>query len=230
MYFNNKFFHLSIYKNKHLNWKFLEKINDIDNVIDIGAAEGTLPLVYNFPNANYYLFEPLKIFNDKLISFNKKNNILKYQIFNVALSNKIGLADFYHIEGAPNSSSVNKPNDYWSGVKKDSTVKVEVSMNKLSDFKDKINFDNSLIKIDTQGNEFKVLQGINDDIFKKVKFFIMEQAFHKRYQTQCLFDNVFMLLREKGFKVAGVIDTNNQIKASVVDFLFCKNEDDRSYF
>ena len=48
MYFNTKYFKLSIYKNKHLNWKFLEKIDDVNNVIDIGAAEGTLPLVYNF--------------------------------------------------------------------------------------------------------------------------------------------------------------------------------------
>ena len=36
--------------------------------------------------------------------------------------------------------------------------------------------------------------------------------------------------KKKGFKLAGVIDLNNEIKASVGDFLFCKTSDDRSYF
>lgn len=230
MYFNTKFFKLSIYKNKHLNWKFLEKINDVDNVIDIGAAEGTLPLVYNFPNANYYLFEPLKLYNDKLIAFNKKYNVNNFEIFNVALSNKVGETDFFFIKEAPISSSINNPNEYWSGIKKDSTEKIKVSVNTLSNFKDKVDFNNSLIKIDTQGNEIDVLKGIDDDIYDKAKFFILEIAFHKRYEKQCSFDDVYMLLREKGFKLAGVIDLNNEIKASVGDFLFCKTSDDRSYF
>lgn len=230
MYFNTKYFKLSIYKNKHLNWKFLEKIDDVNNVIDIGAAEGTLPLVYNFPNANYYLFEPLKLYNDKLISFNKKHNIKNFEIFNVALSNKVGETDFYHIKEAPISSSVNNPNEYWSGIKKDSTEKIKVSVNTLSNFKDKIDFNNSLIKIDTQGNEIDVLKGIDDVIYDKAKFFILEIAFHKRYETQCTFDDVYMFLREKGYKLAGVIDLNNEVKASVGDFLFCKTSDERSYF
>ena len=118
MYFNTKYFKLSIYKNKHLNWKFLETIKDIDNVIDIGAAEGTMSLVYNFPKANYYLFEPLKLFNQKLTAFNKNNKITNYEIFNVALSDKVGEMEFNYFKEAPISSSLNNPNDYWEGKKK----------------------------------------------------------------------------------------------------------------
>jgi len=39
-----------------------------------------------------------------------------------------------------------------------------------------------------------------------------------------------MHLREKKFKLAGVVELNNEIKASQGDFLFCKSNDERSYF
>ena len=156
-----------------------------------------MPLVYNFPNANYYLFEPLKLYNDNLIAFNKKYNVNNFEIFNVALSNKVGETDFFFIKEAPISSSINNPNEYWSGIKKDSTEKIKVSVNTLSNFKDKVDFNNSIIKIDTQGNEIDVLKGIDDDIYDKAKFFILEIAFHKRYEKQCSFDDVYMLKRKR---------------------------------
>ncbi len=229
MYFNNKFFKLSIYKKKHLNWKYLEKINDIENVIDIGAAEGTPPLVYNFPKANYYYFEPLESFNEKLILFNKKNKI-NYQIFNVALSNYVGESVFNEVKLAPKCSSIHNLNNFWEGEKKDSTIKTKVSVDKLSNFKNKVFFENSIVKLDTQGNEIDVLEGADDEIFEKVKFFLIEISFHKRYEKQSTFDEIFMLLREKKFKLAGVVELNNEVKASQGDFLFCKSNDERSYF
>ena len=117
----------SIIKNKHLNWKYLEKITDIENVIDIGANEGTPQLVYNFPFSNYYYFEPLKKCNKKLIEFNKKNNISNHQIFNVALSNKKGESSFNEVllENTSHSSSLLEFTSYYDGTKKkEATVKI----------------------------------------------------------------------------------------------------------
>jgi FkbM family methyltransferase len=232
MYFTNKYFHLSIYKKKNLNWKYLEKINDIENVIDIGGAQGTIELVYNFPKANYYYFEPLKSCNEELILFNKKNNI-NYQIFNVALSNFTGEATFYVNKLASTSSSLNKPekNNKWSKEKIDSIVKTTVPVDKLCNFKEKINFDNSIVKIDAEGSEFNILKGMDDEIFEKVKFFVLEINFAiKRRENECTFDEIFMLLRSKNFKLAGVISLNSFVKAHQGDFLFCKKDDNRSFF
>ncbi len=232
MYFNNKYFHLAIYKKKHLNWKFLEKINDIENVVDIGGADGTIELVYNFPKANYYYFEPLKSFNEKLILFNKKNNI-NYEIFNVALSDYTGDATFYENKLASTSSSLYKPekNNNWSKKKLDSIVKTTVPVDKLTNFKERINFDNSIIKIDAEGNEFNILKGMDDEIFEKVKFFVLEINFAiKVRENESTFDEIFMHLRSKNFKLAGVVQLNSFVKAQQGDFLFCKKDDNRSYF
>lgn len=223
----------SIIKNKHLNWKYLEKITDIENVIDIGANEGTPQLVYNFPFSNYYYFEPLKKCNKKLIEFNKKNNISNHQIFNVALSNKKGESSFNEVllENTSHSSSLLEFTSYYDGTKKkEETVKIKVALDKLSNFKKKIDFNNSFIKIDTQGNEFDVLKGIDDEIFHKVKFFLIEISFVKRYEGQADFEEIYSLLKEKNFKLAGIVELNNQLKASQADFLFSKKDDNRSYF
>tara|TARA_B100001057_G_C22781324_1_gene923753 strand:+ start:792 stop:1490 length:699 start_codon:yes stop_codon:yes gene_type:complete len=223
---------ISIIKKKHFNWKFLEKINDIENVIDIGANIGTPQLIYNFPNANYYYFEPLKNCNQELNKFNKKNNISNYQIFNVALSNKIGEALFNEVgDTSSHSSSLLELSAHYDNTKKKlETVKIKVELDVLSNFKDKVNFNNSFIKMDTQGSEFDILQGIDNEIFEKVKFFLIEISFVERYEKQSNFDEIYSYLKEKNYKLAGIVELNNQLKASQADFLFCKKDDNRSYF
>ena len=115
--------------------------------------------------------------------------------------------------------------------KLDSIVKTTVPVDKLTNFKERINFDNSIIKIDAEGNEFNILKGMDDEIFEKVKFFVLEINFAiKVRENESTFDEIFMHLRSKNFKLAGVVQLNSFVKAQQGDFLFCKKDDNRSYF
>jgi FkbM family methyltransferase len=59
-----------------------------------------------------------------------------------------------------------------------------------------------LIKIDVQGYEDKVLGGAEETI-GKAKAIIIEVSFRELYEGQALFETIFGLLSEKGFKYMG---------------------------
>jgi FkbM family methyltransferase len=147
--------------------------------VDIGTNEGNfLDFLLKFCNFNKIIcFEPIEQLANKLRSkFNNK----KIEINNEALSNKSSSRKFYEYQ-ISSQSSLYKQNDTFKSLKNlknISTIKTR-SFDQIFKGKKKIDF----CKIDVQGEEVKVLQGMKQNLkLKNIKLIKIEISFIERYQ------------------------------------------------
>ena len=147
--------------------------------VDIGTNEGNfLDFLLKFCNFNKIIcFEPIEQLANKLRGkFNNK----KIEINNEALSNKSSSRKFYEYQ-ISSQSSLYKQNDIFKSLKNlknISTIKTR-SFDQIFKGKKKIDF----CKIDVQGEEVKVLQGMKQNLkLKNIKLIKIEISFIERYQ------------------------------------------------
>jgi FkbM family methyltransferase len=76
-------------------------------------------------------------------------------------------------------------------------IKVDTLDNKLKDFQKKID----LIKIDTQGSEYEILEGGFKTISKDMPFLFLETWSHPYYENIKLFDEIIYKLRTIGYEI-----------------------------
>ena len=164
---------------------FLKKyINEINTFIDVGAHKGVYTDLFNknFIIKNIYMFEPQKeIFNYLKKKYKKDKEI---SIFNNAVSNKNTVKKIYINKHDLTSglTQINKKNFYLNikaklfggNINEMITQTYNVKSIKLFDFfkKKKIN-SIDLIKIDTEGHELSVLEGLGSKI-EKIKIILIE--------------------------------------------------------
>lgn len=173
-------------------------------IFDVGAHEGETSLLYNkvFKHPSIYSFEPF------LPSFEKLKDSVKsfdnVQIFNTALSNFSGQVDFHvNKSSATNSllptSSDGKKN--WGENLLETTDTIKISSITLDDFVEKFKIDTiDILKIDTQGTEYEIIEGAGKSIGQnKIKIIYLEIIIVSTYQKQKYLDEIFLLLRNKGF-------------------------------
>jgi FkbM family methyltransferase len=192
------------------------KPNEKITIMDIGACEGedSIKLKNKFPNASIYSFEPLPK-NIKRIKNNfSKNSIPSNRIFQLALSNENGAADFYVSSGQPNHLPKVEGWDYGNKSssllppKKTSQVhpwlkfnkKIKVKTQRLEDFcKEhgirKIDF----IYLDVQGAELKVLEGIGR-LLETCRAIWVEVEAVELYSKQPIKQDVELFMKSRGFK------------------------------
>lgn len=133
---------------------------DNNLIIDVGGNKGSYSevLIKNFPNSNLYIFEPQKYLFDLLIKkFSTKNNV---KVFNLALDENEGqLTLIKGFEGDGEASIYTRK--YLKNHKK---LQEKILCNRLDNIvlDQKIDF----IKIDVEGNEMKVLYGMEKIIHK----------------------------------------------------------------
>ena len=182
----DKFYHQKRISN------YLKKNLEIKLFFDVGCHLGNYTdiVIKNFPNAIVYMFEPQKKIFDKIKKKYKENFNLK--ISNLSLSNKKNFQNFY-INKFDVASTLSKINLQDELLKKrasyfgeEPSKMIEEIQNvetiKLDEFiiDKKINYID-LIKIDTEGHEFEVLDGLKENI-QKVKFILIE------FQSNQIFD------------------------------------------
>ena len=155
---------------------FIKKvIKDGDNILDIGANLGFYSLLFSSltPNGKIFSFEPSTTNFEKLcknIELNKKNNIKQFKL---AISNKIGNSKLYlagkeNLNDGGNFIDENKKNYDFTSIKFEN-----VQTNTLDNFLDKKIFF-KLAKIDTEGNELNVLEGMTYFLENNLKFLLIE--------------------------------------------------------
>tara|TARA_B100000945_G_C20296426_1_gene555886 strand:+ start:172 stop:954 length:783 start_codon:yes stop_codon:yes gene_type:complete len=194
------------YENFQINF-LLKNINDLkfDYFIDVGANSGLYSLIVakRFKHISVKSFEPISESVNKL----KKNitlntDIKNIEVFNFGLSNKnskllmkaLKKRDYIQKGGY---GVVNKSDDL-------TNLHTEYAEFKLGDEVLNLTDKNIIIKIDTEGHEKNVLEGLKN-IFINNKIFLQIEIFDKNYST------INQLIESYNLKKIKYISSDNKI-------------------
>ena len=181
--------------------------NPTATVLDIGAQTGLYALyVKNFPELQYYAFEPNKNIYNLLCDNIKLNNITNVNTYNFALGSKQEKKLLY-IPNIKESVALctlgNTPlrfNDFF-------TEEVDVIT------MDSIFFDKNIkldyIKIDTEGWEYFILKGGRKTIEVYHPDIFMEINPINCKQCDVIVDDIFKLMYEMNYKFINVVNGEN---------------------
>ena len=199
-------------------YSFLKKkiSNNIKIFIDVGAHHGDSinEFLKIFSIEKIYAFEPSKKnlikLKNKAAKIEKIKNT-KVKIFPFGLGNKEEILELNEIaDGVSNTfNNLNFNSSYFRkkklittlfGIKKFIENKVPTKIIRLKEFlkKEKIN-KIDFIKIDTEGFEFNILLGLEEDI-KKVKFILFEHHYDNMIIKNYSFGDIHDLLKRNQFK------------------------------
>ncbi len=165
-------------------------------IYDIGAHIGLATIYFKsrYPESTILCFEP----NPNVIPLLEENifqnNLNNIEIHNVAISNKDGYRDLYmDSSGLGAFSTASFIKDAWNG--KQASKAINVKTERLTSYLDN---DVDLVKIDTEGEEEKILEDINKaNLFSKIKNLIIE--FHPVGGRSS--KRITSMLRENGYDV-----------------------------
>ena len=205
-------------------FKWMQNFN-VNTILDIGANTGDFALGIRefFPNANIYSFEPLKDVcanlskNMSQVEINKSSN---WKAFNIALGDFNGSTKIKRSERSTNSSLL-EMTEFFKGaynyIRVDSWEE-EISIRKLDDFIKEKKLEivpELMIKMDVEGYEEKVIRG-GEEIIKKAKIIFTEVTFkNERYKGQILFDGLYMILKEMGYRCQGFYNMAYEPKTGI---------------
>ena len=219
-------------------YSFLKKRinNDINIFIDIGAHHGDTisDFLEIFSINTIYAFEPSKENFNKLKA--KKDEIeksisVKIKIFPYGLGNKNDVLQLNEIaDGVSNTfNALNINSRYFKrkkfittlfGIKKFIKNKVPTKVIRLKEFIEREKIDKiDFIKIDTEGFEFNILLGLENDI-KKVKFILFEHHYDNMIIKNYKYSDIHKLLTNSGFKK--IYKTKMPFRKSF-DYIYKKN-------
>lgn len=186
-------------------------------IFDIGSCDGLDSIRYAklFPNSKIYAFEPLRK-NIQLINENiKKFNCSNILPFELALSDKNGVSEFFISSGRPENID---EKDTWNYGNKSSSLlspekhleihpfikfneKVFVNTQTLYDFceKELINIID-FVHLDVQGAELMVLTGAKEKI-RAIKMIWLEVENIELYKNQPLKKDIELFMSHNGFTI-----------------------------
>jgi FkbM family methyltransferase len=175
-------------------------------VFDAGANLGqtSLQLAKLFPGAKIHAFEP----NPNIFPALRQNiaghpNVTAHQL---AFGPEQGRITLNICGSSLNSSVLN----YSREDGKDRIVdKAEVAMETVDTFSAGLGIESiDLLKTDVQGYDLKVFQGAKGLLEKgRIHAAFCEVNFHKLYDGQCSFEEIYAFLKSHGFYLCGFYDT-----------------------
>ena len=201
---------------------------DIKTVIDVGANTGQFAKYIHklLPDARIYSFEPLKNCYDQLHKNMKA--IPNFRAFQFALGNENEQRTMYRNDFSP-SSSLLQMEELHKEVfpQTEHTTLEKIEIRRLDDISKELDIvDNLLVKIDVQGFEDKVILG-GERVISMASVLIVETSFQSLYRRQHLFDMIYAMLRERGFKyMGGEEPLRNPLDGSILacDSVFCREK------
>ena len=205
----------SIHKKKIINFFYRNKIN-LEYIIDVGAHHGeTINLfLKHFKLKKIYSFEasPQNYIILKK-NYSKLNQNLKkiIQIENIALgkNNRIQSFNQTHESSSSTFNKINTESNYFSRKKfflglsqnKDFLKKIELKMITLDSYFLDYNLNKiDLLKIDTEGFEYEVLQGLQKNM-KNVKYILFEHHYDDMIKKNYKFKDIIKLLKHNNFRL-----------------------------
>jgi len=172
-------------------------------IIDIGANEGQFAHKMRklFPDAQIISFEPLPLVYKKLTDSFIKDQ--KFSSYNIALGENEENAVMWLNEYSPSSSLLKMKQhiDHFNFARSQSAVNVKVvPLDQVLELS-KIELP-YLVKIDVQGFEEFVIKG-GRNIISNATMVIAEVSFIQLYDGHLLYDGIYFLMKELGFRYAG---------------------------
>ena len=195
---------------KIVNFFKSEKIQ-INIFFDVGAHKGETVKLFNdnFIIKKFYCFEPSPINFDYLKKkISKMKNEIK--IFNFGLGENKSILSFNQLEESSSSTlvDINQNSNYFKkknrilsifNLKKNQDKIFNVEINSLNDFMEKESINKiDILKIDTEGFEFKVIKGAKKKI-KNIKYIYFEHHYDDMLKKKYSFSDIHSYLNKNGF-------------------------------
>ncbi len=204
------------------------KEKNINTIFDIGANTGQFAWQFHrlFPDVEIYSFEPLENCYKELLK--NMRHVPKFHAFNFALGDKNGKAEIHHNNFSPSSSLLEMEKLHKEAFPYTDKVCVEeIEIKRLDDVADNLSIkENILIKIDVQGFEDKVILG-GEKLISKASVLILETSFQPLYKGQLLFEDIYEMLKRRGYIYSGSEHTiRNPNDGSILqcDSVFCRDK------
>lgn len=192
---------------------FKKRFNDDEiTLVDVGAHKGETIKLFskNFCIKNIFAIEPnIEIFEilKKNFSFDKK-----IFIFNFGLSSGYEKKDLKVFEDTSSSTfnKINTNTNYYARKKRflsffSNELKFKSLNSNLIPLSDLILKNNinqiDILKIDTEGYEFKVLKGIQDNQFKFIRYIYFEHHYDLMIKKEYKFGDINEFLKNKNFEL-----------------------------
>lgn len=175
-------------------FKKISKLN-IKTIFDIGANIGlySIELEKHINSAHYYLFEPHPHIYRKL--HHKLNDYQYMSLYNIGFSDQEEITELYVDEDKTNFtlSSLNK-----EVLREKSNIKsVNVNIQQLDSFIKTNDIEEvTLLKIDTEGNEYKILLGCSESLNKGLIKIIQFEFNEMNIFTNTTFHQITILLKD----------------------------------
>ena len=188
-------------------------------VIDIGCGYGqwTKKLLKFYPSSQYLLFDADKNNTKKLTDLKKNHNNLNFKI--CLLSDDNSSYKFFNM--GYGSSIFEEQTSYKREVEE--IVSTTLYQELPIELKKK---SNNLIKLDVQGAELKVLDGLKE-VINSFEVIILEVSLHNYNKDSPLFDKVMNFMNNKGFRLYDLFDLkrlgNNESFLVQFDCVFVRN-------
>ena len=185
-----------------------KKIVGSDNItiFDVGAHHGQTSTLYNtlFKKASIYSFEP----SPDSFEILKKNieNYSNIKPINNALGNICGKVVFNVNKSSQTNSLLKTDRDgekTWGENLLNTIDIINIDCITIDEFVEKNEIDCiDILKLDTQGTEYQVIEGAANTIAKnKIKLIYLEIITMPTYSGQKHFDEILLLLRNKEFNL-----------------------------
>jgi len=200
----------------------------IKTVLDVGAHMGEFAerIRTILPNAELVCFEPLEgPFTELTRRFAGDS---RFRAVRCALGEMAGKFEIHHNEYAPASSLLAMAElckqTFTFAV---NAEKEMIEVRRLSDVARELSFrDPLMLKLDVQGFEDKVIAG-GEDVVARAKIILIEVSFQPLYEEGPLFDDIYRILKERGFTYHGNFEQLYSPKDGRVlqaDALFCRSQ------
>ena len=199
------------YNQKKIVNFFKSKKIQINTFFDVGAHKGETVKLFNdnFNIKEFYCFEasPINFYYLKK-KISKIGN--KIKIFNFGLGETKSVLSFNQLEESSSSTlvDINQNSNYFKkknkilsifNFKKDQDKIFNVEINTLNDFMEKESINKiDILKIDTEGFEFKVIKGAKKKI-KNIKYIYFEHHYDDMLKKKYSFSDIHSYLNKNGF-------------------------------
>ena len=208
------------------NYDWLLKYG-IETVLDIGANTGQFAEMIHkiLPSAAIVSFEPIEECYKSLIR--NMASVPKFRAFNYALGEKDTNAEMYVNDYTASSSLLQMEDLHKQAFPFTANAcKEMVKIKQLDGIALDLDLtDNLLIKIDVQGYEDRVIRGGQETV-SRAKVVIIETSFQCLYIGQPMFEDIYDILKQIGFRYIGDLEQlRSPLNGSVLqaDSVFIKN-------